>query len=315
MKLQSTIKNYYFNHFDELPFHGQFHFVSRLSAWCADARATEILGSYQQRLAPTEQDALKQIVSLYRNPPLTHINSLAVRQPYFDAYPELQGLSLALFRLRHLKTIYDIDLTAHFQSVVSRDKLHQIADTLEQDDEALLALSTFAINYVFLTRYILQTNDENSSAFVQHVHKIAVGSDLETPEQIQLLIYLYTHCIICDTNFYTKAVDALNVELFRTMLSELEQIILDNYNNIHLDNKFEYLVCCRILNYLPSLELTEHIDAETERSLSDDGDFLVDKINTFGQKARTTFATSEHRNVLFIMSRSAYPHPPREPGI
>lgn len=313
MSLRSTIQDYYFKHFDELSPDAQFHFVSRLSAWNADTRAVEELASYRSRLAPTLQDGFRQVLSLYRDPPSMHINSLAARQPYFDAYPELQGLCLALFRLRHLKTIYNIDLTANFLEVCPSDKLYRITDELEQNRDALLTLSTFAINYIFLTRYILYSN-ASSATFVQHVHDIAVTSAHETPEQIQLLIYLYTHCIICDTNFYAQAVNPENIALFRKMLTELEQIIIDNYNNIHLDNKFEYLVCCRILGYLPSSQLTDRIDSEADQSLSDKGDFLIDKHNTFGQKARTTFATSEHRNVLYIMSRSAYPHSPFEPN-
>lgn len=313
MNLPDAIRAYYFVHFDELPFHKQFHFVSRLSAWNADARATELLASYRTRLAPSDQGALQQVLSLYRDPPTVQINSLTARQPYFDAYPELQGLDLALFRLRHLKTIYDIDLTADFSRIYPSTKLHRLADALEHDREAILTLSTYAINYIFLVRYILYSGG-SSAAFVQYVHNIALESVHETPEQIQLLIYLYTHCIICDTNFYDRAVNPENIASFRDMLVELEQIIIDNYDNIHLDNKFEYLVCCRILNYLPSSQLTDRIDTEAEQSLSDNGDFLIDRHNAFGQKARVTFPASEHRNVLFIMSRSEYPHLPHEPS-
>ena len=313
MKLDAIIRDYYFAHFDEMPFDKRFHFVSRLAAWNNDSQAIEKLESYRLKLAPTREAALEQVFHLYHSPPAMHINSLAARQPYFDTYPELQGLDLALFRLRHLKTIYGIDIVEEFNQVYPVEKLRHIADSLEQDEDALRILSTFAINYIFLTRYILYPS-ASSVDFVKHVHTIASTVTHKTPEQIQLLIYLYTHCIICDTNFYAQPVCFENVDTFMTMLTELEQIIIDNYSNIHLDNKFEFLVCCRIMDYRPQAVLTNRIYTEAEQSLSNKGDFLIDRHNSFPQQKKVTFSTSEHRNVLFIMSQSAYPHPLQYPN-
>lgn len=307
MQLSQQIRDYYFAHFDEMDFLGQFHFASRLATWNNDAEARGIIEQFKVRVAPNAEQALLQVIELSTSPPTLQINALASRQPYFDAYPYLQGLHLALFRLRHLKFIYDIDLTEDFLNTYPKDKLLEIARTLEEDDGALLVLSTFAINCIFLIRYILYPTG-SSEPFVKHVYNLAGSVDHDTPEAIQLLIYLYTHCIIGDTNFYNRPVSNENIPIFTTMLDDLSSVIRDNYDQIHLDNKFEYLVSCRILNYSPDPEIESAIYKEAEKSLSDKGTFLIDRHNTFPQQMRTSFNTSEHRNVLYIMSCSSYPH-------
>jgi hypothetical protein len=120
-------------------------------------------------------------------------------------------------------------------------------------------------------------------------------------------MYLFTHCIIGDSNFYTQDINPKNRPAFRQMLKILENIIAENFQVINLDNKLEFLVCCRICGY--ETGLSEPIFNECRESLSDEGHFLVDKHNQNAQDSRQTIAGSEHRNVLFIMSSSLYrPH-------
>jgi hypothetical protein len=47
--------------------------------------------------------------------------------------------------------------------------------------------------------------------------------------------------------------------------------------------------------------------AEAQKSLSDDGDFLVDRHNTNPQTANASLDLSEHRNVLFVMADNGLP--------
>jgi hypothetical protein len=91
------------------------------------------------------------------------------------------------------------------------------------------------------------------------------------------------------------------------MLARLEQIITEYFPHISLDNKLEFLVCARICSY--QTPLFERIYIECEASLSPEGIFLVDTLNDNRLAGTKTFAGSEHRNVLFIMSGSPYtPH-------
>lgn len=92
------------------------------------------------------------------------------------------------------------------------------------------------------------------------------------------------------------------------MLQRLEPIIAERTDELSLDTKLEYLVCCRICDFNTSV--TKVIYDECRQSVSPDGTFLVDTVNAFANRtAKKTFDASEHRNVLFVMSSLSYvPH-------
>ena len=85
------------------------------------------------------------------------------------------------------------------------------------------------------------------------------------------------------------------------MIQLVEEIISENYFNINLDLKLEFLVCTRILNY--QTKLKEVIRSETENSLSNSGNYLIDVYNSMSFiKNKNDFKSSEHRNILYIMA-------------
>ena len=91
------------------------------------------------------------------------------------------------------------------------------------------------------------------------------------------------------------------------MLDTLEDLIDNNFDKINLDNKLEFLVCARICHY--ESNLFKRIYEECEKSISPEGIFIIDRHNQNVQKDRSNFTSSEHRNVLFIMSTTEYlPH-------
>ena len=124
--------------------------------------------------------------------------------------------------------------------------------------------------------------------------------DLSDPIQLQLYIYLYTHCVIGESHFYAHAIPERYLPVYRQMLDELETVIEKRFTEINLDNKFEFLVCCRLVGKESSL--TRRIDDEAHKSISTEGNFIVDRHNTNPQSANTTLALSEHRNALYIMA-------------
>lgn len=84
------------------------------------------------------------------------------------------------------------------------------------------------------------------------------------------------------------------------MLKISEEIIKKRYFEINIDNKVEFLVCARILDY--KTDLSEIIYSECVNSLSDLGNYLIDRHNTYKDvKSKNSFIQSEHRNVLFLM--------------
>jgi hypothetical protein len=88
------------------------------------------------------------------------------------------------------------------------------------------------------------------------------------------------------------------------MLRRLETVIRKQFDMINLDNKLEFLVCCRILNY--ETDLFDRIYRECEGSISPHGTYLVDTLNSSKNTTKASLDGSEHRNVLFIMSTEPY---------
>jgi len=207
-----------------------------------------------------------------------------------------------LFRVRHLLFIYGVDVRDELLKILPLEKLRATCQKLGQDDEAIKILSTYAINYIYLVEQILFPADFDFSKFLQKVLVLGQTYNTTDAEQILFLIYLYTHCIIGESNFYLEKIS--HADEFSQMLREIESLIKNNYDEINLDNKCEFLVCARIVNY--QTDLADRIWQECEESFAPEGDWVIDTLNNYKQSERVSFGSSEHRNVLLIMSGSDF---------
>jgi hypothetical protein len=306
MDLSQAIKKYYFDHIGELPEDKRFHFASRIAAWEGDADAIKLLGDLRSFMVPSSPAEMDVLLDRLLGTPLSpRINARVIRTPFFEKYPRLYGVHNALFRVRHLKSVYGVDAKPAFLEKVGQVNLDRLSENLAHDDEAVRILSTFAVNFFFLYKFILM--GQKDFLDLDNIIRIASGYDMRNKKHTQLLIYLFTHCIIGETNFYTQTIDPGRLNKFTRMLGILEAVISDNYDLINLDNKLEFLVACRICDY--SSNLFEEIYRECDESLSHEGHFLIDQHNKNAQEDRKSFERSEHRNVLYIMSRTSYsPH-------
>jgi hypothetical protein len=306
MSLDKTIKQYYLDNVENLRSDKQFHFASRIAAWEGDKQALDILLKLRGYMVPeTNQQISNLLGQLVRSPQEGKRNAHELRQPYFQKYPRLYGIHSALFRVRHLKSIYGIDASQALFEHASKVELDELSEKLMQDEETIRILSTFAINLFYLYKVIL----ENQADFVdlERIIEISKEYDIKNIKHVQLMIYMMTHCIIGETNFYTEEITRNRKNQCSKMLRVLEPIIEENFDNINLDNKLEFLVCCRICGI--RTHLSKRVERECASSLSENGHFLVDKHNKNGQKNKVSFESSEHRNVLYIMSNSDYqPH-------
>lgn len=304
MSLANQIKNYYFEHIQELSPDKRFHFASRLAAWEGEDRFYDILRECRGDLLPdNDKQIIKVVDELLTKPQTGTRNAHERRQLYFDRYPSLWGIHLALFRLRHWMFVYGYDGRSVFEKFVSKSELKKLCSNILADDDATRNLSTFAINTMYLTRVLYEESNFDPGQFIN----IASKYNTNDKTDIQLLIYLYTHCIIGASNFYVSSVPQTERQTYTAMLEELEPVIESNYTNINLDNKLEFLVCCRIVDFESSLYA--QIYSECNSSISEKGTFIIDKLNSNKQKNRASFNKSEHRNVLYLMSVSRYsPH-------
>lgn len=303
MNISEDIKEHYFKYFDLLTPDKQFHFATRLKAWSNDPRTDVILA---ERLKDFSVDnPLPSLQELCLNPPVAKINAAERRSKYFEKYPNLRGAMLGLFRVRHLLYVYDVDVRDLLLTIYSKEELYALSDQIKLDDDALKILSTYAINFIYLVDVILYPRKIDTS-FLEHILNLKESYDISQSEDIQLLIYLFTHCIIGDSNFYHSSINLIRKPIYHAMLQTLETIIENNFEAVNLDNKFEFLVCCRILNIQTNLNI--RIYAEAEKSLSPEGTYVIDTLNVAKQGNKTSLSDSEHRNVLYIMSTSSYAH-------
>lgn len=304
MQFISDIRQYYIDHFNELPPDKQFHLATRLGAWENLPFCSNYLEQVRSDYVKSPERIASDLKDLLYNPPAAKINAAATRQPYFDKYPDLRGLMLALFRVRHLLAVYEHDARQLLVELYPLDQMRALSDQLLTDGDALKILSTYAINYIYLVDHILYPSSERPVS-VAAFTELGTTYDATHPEQTQLMIYFYTHCIIGASNFYTTPITR-SVDEYHAMLATLEQLISTHFSAINLDNKFEYLVCCRILGY--ESQLYDRIYEEAKQSISPKGMFAVDQHNDHKQSNKTSFADSEHRNVLLVMSSTAYAH-------
>jgi hypothetical protein len=303
MELARNVRQYYLDHFDELPLDKQFHFAGRLSSWNNDPDCNDLMLRLKPHFLQPDQPVVEDLRTLIFHSSKPHTNSAEIRAPYFEKYPLLQGYMLALFRVRHLLYVYGYDARQQLLEVVSEKELHDLSRALVQDDHALRILSTFAINYLYLVELILYDSGA-VDIDIAKIYDLGSGYDTENKHELALMIYLYTHCIIAETNYYERPVRTEKLDVFRKMLERLEKLINKNYDDLSLDNKLEFLVCSRICGYETSI--SSRIYSECEKSVSTEGTFLVDTLNSSANNKRTSLASSEHRNVLFIMSTMPY---------
>lgn len=301
-QLTDIVKQTYFRRVDELELEYQFHFASRMYAWTGDDEAKQRLEQLKERMMPMTHEGrvqalfdIKQelVVKDYER----DVNNYALRKPFFAAYPKLLLIHNALFRIRHWWCVYGVDERESLFELVPKEEIETMLASLMNDEDALRILSTYAIN----TLYLYETLFETSIHFPpERAIAAAAAYDRTTKADLQLLIYLYTHCIIGASLFYYQPI-AHDVRTYQTMLQETEELITAQYDTITLDNKFEFLVCARLCNYTP--HLVDKIYAEARVSMNDQG-FIVDTVNQAINPVKQSFLMSEHRNVLFIMSTS-----------
>ena len=199
--------------------------------------------------------------------------------------------------------MYGVDVRQELLSIVMPEELEKLYKDLTNDSQALRILSRFAIDYINLYEILYGVNEPFDP---QLILGLKDGYDLKDNTQLHLFIYLYTHSIIADSNFYVRQVPAHRLSVYRNMLNELESF-MTRRDDIKLDNKFEFLVVSRIC--ARETTLGAEINKQANRSLSSDGLFIIDKLNGNEKTGLNSFAGSEHRNVLFILSSSPFkPH-------
>ncbi len=282
----------------------QFHMASRLYLWFQHPEYAALLKTIQHKwIVGSHASSIDHLrfLAIETQPTTRPRNSLHIRQPFLEKYPLLDVYNPVLSRIHFLSTIYAVDHTQDFLQLFPEQDVRQLAYKLLQDEDALMKLSTYAINFLYFLHYDILHEDIPADSLLRIARHHPPQSD---PDLIQLSIYFYTHCILGESRFYYQTIPKEKRSTYQHMLQACEQLIVDNFSHIHLDNKLEFLVCARMLQMPTRLE--DAIYTEVTQSLSKEGTHLIDRVNTFPQKHRRTLETSEHRNILFLMSLADY---------
>lgn len=298
--LVEKIKNTYLDNFDKLKFKNKLHFLSRLYLWLGDTdskdRLSILLGGYN----------FDQVYKIYNQDKIKSFNTNnkkdSLRSIYFEKYSDINKYCRLLYLLMMYENIYQIEQKSIFFKYFDKQKVEEVYNNLIKDSFAVAYISTNAINFVyFYKKWFCGESQPLDLFFIKN--EVGKVYDIENTENLKLLIYLYTHIIIGESQFYYKKIEPYRRKELSSIIYLLEDIIEEKYLKISLDNKHEFLVCCKLLEYKSKLET--RINIEALNSYDEEKGYLICKVNTKSMLINN-LNSSEHRNVLYIMSQSPY---------
>lgn len=289
----------------------RFHFLSRAALWTRDPFYLQEIGKLETwYLGNSEGELRMKLAEMLDTPSQPGEKALAKerRAPLYEKYPLLQPYLDLLFRSLFAETLFSRDIRPFIRELVPDEAFRALSAKLSADGEALQVLSTHAVNYLYLARLYFAEPREDLAA---HLTEALSIPEEGSPEDLELSLYFATHCVIGASAFYGRNVPESERPLYHDMLSRADAVISKRPSDVSLDIKCEFLVCSRIIGYRP-VSGSAILD-EAERSLSPDGNFLIDRYNwKCASDARNSFEGGEHRNVLFLMAHldsPLYPFP------
>ena len=306
-QLRNKVREHYFENLHTLSTVKQFHFSSRMWLWFEDQRARDILEVLREEMISDGSDtSLHEVLSglLEKDHKFGSDNAKEFRKQAIERHPELVRIMPVLYRALWADKIYGVTNAWDVaRDVVAPEKLNHIADRLFNDPASVAAFSTHAANFAYLYKKIGGEAAEipSTSDFVEIASSRYDDTDLL---QLQLKLYLLTHVVIGETLFYSEAIHEPAKQSAVELVSYLDTDFSNRFDDINLDNKFEFLVCARICGV--EVESESRINQEALNSISPDGIYTIDTHNNNPQSRNTSLARSQHRNVLLVMSGTRF---------
>lgn len=309
-RLADEIAQYYQNNTGRYPVRG-FHFASRLWLWTGDKWAREYLDKKSRRYVGRSDEQTLELLRGKLDKAEAVNKTVSYRRAAFKKYPKLAGYNSVLFNVLMAETLYGTNLRPIARQLISDEELVNTYRRLQTDSRSIKLLTTHAVNFFWLTKNYFADNPKINSRLklrpqkllklLSGYQKLEEGGLITHTESIKLQINLLTHVVISQSRFY---VDEIHDDIYKKLCAQIEKIIEENYYEVSLDNKFEFLVCARLCGY--RTKLAGIITQEAKNSLSPRGNFLVDTLNHLAGFTPKDISGSEHRNVLFIMSQKPW---------
>ncbi len=292
------VEDNYFNNFQFL-YDKSFHYLSRIYLNNKEKKHLELLQNFKLN----KDTFIDKAKSILQNPKSNHgVNYSNLRKPYFEKNPSLRSFTLVMFEYLFQKEIFGQDFKEEVLHLIDSNDLIEIKDKLLADKRGVAVLGTYALNFLFNFEHLSKNTKFEYTVDLNQLWEIQETSFKEKAlgNQIGMQIYYFTHVIINFSYFYTHNIKNKKDNLI-PFLSKSEELISENYFNVSLDHKLEFLVCCNLLGYKSRLQ--DIIKSESEKSLSKIGNYLVDCMKEDAFKSlKNSFMSSEHRNVLYLMA-------------
>lgn len=309
VKIEKLVQNYYDENFEHLG-GKKFHYVSRLYLFLKDNHYKKHLLDLQKEYIGINENETENIIKNILNKTqnddsIEYRNENDIRNEILKNYPNLGKYNSLLFKFLFSLKVYNKDISPYILKSIDIETLTKYYQKLCSNSEHLCKLSTLAINYLYnINHFLRHINADKIPKLDPNYFLKVAQKDFKNNEDIKnkynLELYYYTHLIIGASKFYSEKIIE-NKKEYLKMIEICEKIIQENYFDINIDNKVEFLVCAKLLDHQSSL--FEIIYSECKNSLSDIGNFLIDRNNKFSNmKNKNNFIQSEHRNVLFIMA-------------
>lgn len=295
------VKEYFDKNYEYLN-EQKFHYASRMWLWTGEKAYHEKLKDLESYYLEISDDVRKKKFKeiLAKKSDWEESISGEVRKKYSKKYPQLSAFNQLLFKNLFSEKIYKKSLKPVIEKLVPMSEFIALKEKLEKDREAIATLSTFAVNYFYnLNFYSGESKPADPMLFLS----ISREKYKNLENHPELKIYMLTHAIIGESRFYSEKI-VRHEKIYTEIMIELENAIKERYFELPLDVKFEFLVCANICGY--STDMKKIIMEEADRSLADNGNFLISRLNDAHGFLYRNIMDAEHRNVLYMMANSEY---------
>lgn len=295
------ILDYYLKNLSILPFKTQFHFLSRMYLWTRDEAYLNRLNSLKAEYAGiSKQEQTAKIKQYLQTFQLEYLRYGEKRNRFIEEIPELIPTGKALSVWLFLKTVYKENIRNVIVESVKDNTLESYIHYLQTNREAWYYLSTYATNFMyFVSFYKPDLFRIEIKEFMAVFHEFYDKND---KVNVQIGCYFLSHCIIAASWFYAKPITR-NKSGYQRMVEKLGYIIEQNFNDISLDIKCEYLVCLMICQ-MQNTVLEEKIGREVRQNW--DGEIIIDPYVTTSVTDLPPAVRYEHTNVLYVMSKNPF---------
>ncbi len=296
-----AVRKYYQNNLPYL-MDARFHYASRTYLYLGDKKSKKDLLRLKEEYIGNDPAATDAILAKTLTLRSSDPNERELRMPLFKKYGLLEPYTKILFKVLFADVIYGQDIRPAAARYLDRTKMLEMKAMLEKCPRDMAVLSTYAVNFLYgLENYFFKEKRSSNFLDPESYYDIALGAysgKLQSKHNLRL--YFLAHCILGESRFYSRKATR-HRDTYGKMIRLAEEIISKNYFDVNLDNKFEFLVCAKILGYASGLE--DVINSEAQNSLAPGANYLIDTLNKDVRlKNKAGFRSAEHRNVLYLMA-------------